>query len=80
MVNSGNIEILKFNGQSFELWKLKMEDLLMEKDQWIIVDLGTTTTRFLEKVWENLDRKAKSIVEYNMRSYDKGFMGYRSLC
>ena len=38
MASSGKIEIEKFNGQSFELWKLKMEDLLVDKDQWIAVD------------------------------------------
>jgi len=32
MASSGNIEIEKFNGQSFELSKLKMEDLLVDKD------------------------------------------------
>ena len=42
MVSSGKIE--KFNGQSFELWKLKMEDLLVDKDQWIVVDPGTKPT------------------------------------
>ena len=31
MVSSRKIEIEKFNGQSFELWKLKMEDLLVDK-------------------------------------------------
>ena len=41
MVSGGKIEIEKFNGQSFELWKLKMEDLLVDKDQWITVDPGT---------------------------------------
>ena len=39
------MEIEKFNGKSFELWKLKMEDLLVDKDQWIVVDLGTAPTR-----------------------------------
>ena len=29
------------DGKSFELWKLKMEYLLMDKDQWIMVDPGT---------------------------------------
>eukprot|EP00253_Pinus_taeda_P031688 PITA_31688 len=38
MAISGKIEIKKFNGQSFELWKLKVEDLLVDKDQWTIVD------------------------------------------
>ena len=41
MASSGKIEIEKFNGQSFELWKLKMEDLLVDKYQWIMVDIGT---------------------------------------
>jgi len=39
MASSGKIEIEKFNGQSFELWKLKMEDLLVDKDQWIVIDV-----------------------------------------
>ena len=45
MANSGMIEIEKFNGQNFELWKLKMEDLLVDKDQWIVVDSDTKPTR-----------------------------------
>ena len=44
MASGGKIEIEKFNGQSFELWKLKMEDLLVDKDQWIVVDPGTKQT------------------------------------
>jgi hypothetical protein len=44
MVNNSKIEIKKFNGKSFELWKLKMEYLLVEKDQWITMDPGTTPT------------------------------------
>jgi hypothetical protein len=31
MVSGSKIEIEKFNGKSFELWKLKMEYLLVEK-------------------------------------------------
>jgi hypothetical protein len=41
MVSNSKIEIEKFNGKSFELWKLKMEDLLVDRDQWIAVDPGT---------------------------------------
>ena len=44
MASSGKIEMEKFNGQSFELGRLKMEDLLVDKDQWITVDLGTKPT------------------------------------
>jgi hypothetical protein len=41
MASNSKMEIEKFNGKIFELWKLKMEDLLVDKDQWIAVDPGT---------------------------------------
>jgi hypothetical protein len=44
MASNSNMEIKKFNGKSFELWKLKMEYLLVDKDQWIAVDLGMAPT------------------------------------
>ena len=62
MASNGKIEIEKFNGQSFELWKLKMEDLLVDKDQWIVVDPGTKPTEMLDEDWKKLDRKAKSTI------------------
>jgi hypothetical protein len=62
MVSSGKIEIEKFNGQSFELWKLKMEDLLVDKDQWIMVDLGTKPTTMSAEDWVKLDQKEKSTI------------------
>eukprot|EP00253_Pinus_taeda_P026289 PITA_26289 len=62
MVSSGKIEIKKFNGQSFELWKLKMEDLLVDKYQWVAVDPGTKQTGVYNKEWKKLDQKAKSTI------------------
>jgi len=50
MVSSSKIEIENFNGNFFELWKLKMEDLLVEKEQWVIVDHGTTPTGMSTKI------------------------------
>jgi hypothetical protein len=44
MMSSSRIEIEKFNGKNFELWKMKMEDLLVDKEQWIVVDPGTQPT------------------------------------
>ena len=38
------MEIEKFNGKRFELWKLKMEDFSVDRDQWITIDLGTAPT------------------------------------
>jgi hypothetical protein len=44
MASSSRIEIEKFNGKIFELWKLNMEDLIVDKEQWIVVDPGTQAT------------------------------------
>ena len=62
MASGGKIEIEKFNGQSFELWKLKMEDILVDKDQWIAVDPGTKPTTMSDEDWKKLDGKAKSTI------------------
>ena len=44
MASTSRIEIEKFNDQNFELWKLKMEDLLVDQEHWIVVDHGTKPT------------------------------------
>ena len=49
MASSSRIEIENFNGKKIELWELKMEDLIVDKEQWIVVDpstqpIGTQTT------------------------------------
>ena len=62
MVRNSKMEIEKFNVQSFELWKLNMEDLLVERDQWIIVDLCTTPTGTSKNDWKKLDQKAKRTI------------------
>ena len=62
MVSRGKIEIEKFNGQSFELWKLKMEDVLVDKDKWIAVYLDTKPTEASDEEWKKLARKAKSTI------------------
>ena len=62
MASNGKIEIEKFNGQSFELWKLNMEDLLVDKDHWITVDSGTKPTGVTHEEWKKLDQKEKSTI------------------
>ena len=54
MASSSIIEIEKFNGQNFELWKLKMEDLLVDQEQWIVVDSGTKPTPTSQDDWDKL--------------------------
>ena len=55
MASSGKIEIENFNGQSFELWKLNMEDLLVDKDQCIAVNPGIKPTGVSDEEWKKLD-------------------------
>jgi hypothetical protein len=56
------VEIEKFNGQNFELWKLKMEDLLVDKEQWVVVDLGMKPVAMLKEDWKKLERKVRSTI------------------
>jgi hypothetical protein len=56
------MEIKKFNGKIFELWKLKMEDLLVDRDQWITVDPGTAPRRTSADDWKKMDWKEKSTI------------------
>ena len=62
MASSEKIEIEKLNGQRFELWKLNMEDLLVDKDQSIIVDPSTKPIGVYDEEWKKLDRKEKSTI------------------
>jgi hypothetical protein len=47
MKSSFRIKIEKLNGKNFELWKLNIHDLLVDKEQWIVVDPGTHPTSTL---------------------------------
>jgi len=62
MMSSGKINIEKFNGQIFELWKLNMEDLLVDKGQWIAVNPGTKPTIMSVEYWAKMDQKEKSTI------------------
>ena len=62
MASSSRVEIEKFNGHNFEMWKLKMEDLLVDKEQWTTMNPGTKPTAISSEDWEKLDRKARSMI------------------
>jgi hypothetical protein len=62
MKSSSKMEIEKFNGKSFEMWKLKMENLLVDRYQWIAVDPGTAPTGTSTDDWKKLDQKAKRTI------------------
>jgi hypothetical protein len=62
MTNSLKMKIEKFKGQSFELWKFNMKNLLVDRDQWIVVDSGTAFIWMFSYDWKKLDKKAKSTI------------------
>jgi len=63
MAISGKIEIENFKGQSFELWKLKMEDPMVDKDQWITVDPDTKPMTMSAEDCMKFDWKEKSTIQ-----------------
>ena len=66
MVSNSRVEIEKFNGQNLEMWKIKMEDLLVDKEQWVVVDLGTNPTTMSKEDLDKLDRKVRSTIDLSL--------------
>ena len=62
MTSSSRIEINKFDDQNFELWKIKMKDILIDREQWIVVDPSAKPTRTSQEYWEELERKETSTI------------------
>ena len=62
MASTSRIEIEKFNGHNFELWKLKMEDLRVDREQWIVVDTGTKPTATSQDDWDKLEKRVRSTI------------------
>ena len=56
------MEIDNLNGQIFELWKLEMEVLLVDKEQWVVVDPSTKPIAVSKKYWNKFDRKVRSTI------------------
>jgi hypothetical protein len=63
MASSSRIEVEKFNGQNFELWKLKIEYLLVYREQWIAVCLSTMLIGMSMEYWEKLERRERSTIQ-----------------
>jgi hypothetical protein len=47
----------------FELWKLKMKDLLVDREQWTTIYPGTQPTCMSMEEWERLKRNARSTIQ-----------------
>lgn len=54
MANRYRIEIKELNGQSFELWNLNMEDLLVDREQWATMDLGKMPATAAKEEWDKM--------------------------
>jgi hypothetical protein len=61
MVSTSKLEMENFNGTNFELWKLKMEDLLIDQDLWVTIR-GTKPIGMIDEEWVVLERKARSLI------------------
>jgi hypothetical protein len=56
------MEVEKFNGSNFELWKVKMEDLLEDRDLWQVASLDVRPAKISQAYWELKDRKANGLI------------------
>jgi hypothetical protein len=63
MTSSLIIEIEKFKGQNFELWKIKIEDLLVDQEQWTTICPCTIPTGMSKEEWEKLERRERSMIQ-----------------
>ena len=61
MASTWIIEIEKFNGTNFELWKLKVEDILVDHDLWVFVSSNKPSSMKKEDQ-VLIDRKAKELI------------------
>ena len=52
----------KFNGSNFELWKLKMEDMLEDCDLWEATSLPVRPATMSQADWDLKDRKARGLI------------------
>jgi hypothetical protein len=62
MESTSRIEIEKFNGQNCGLWKLKIEDLLVYREQWVVVFPGTILIGMSKEKWEKLEIRERSMI------------------
>jgi hypothetical protein len=81
MAIHSKMEIEKFNGKIFELWKLNMDDMLVEIYHSIVVYLGISPTGRLEKVGSEGKEHNPTvslrfiITECVIGRYNQGFKG-----
>ena len=55
MASCLRIGIEKFSGQNVELWKIKMENLLVDQEHWIFMDRGMKPIGTSQDDWDKLE-------------------------
>jgi hypothetical protein len=63
MGSSSRIDIEKFNGQNFEVLKLKFEYLLVDREQWVVVFPGSISAGMSREQWEKINRRERSMIQ-----------------
>jgi hypothetical protein len=67
MAEDGNFRVEKFNGQNYQLWKMKMEDYLYQKDLFLpLGGIEKKPTTMKDGEWEVLDRKALGMIQLSL--------------
>ena len=67
MSKDGKFRVEKFNSQNYQLWKMKIEDYLYQKD--LFLPLGGITKNSMamkDEEWEILDIKALGMIRLSM--------------
>ena len=62
---SGWADIEKFNGTNFELWKLKLEDLLFDRDLWSVVS-GIKPLGMKQEDWDLTNQMARGLIRLSL--------------
>lgn len=58
VASTSRLDIEEFNGMGYELWKLKMENLLEQRNQWLVVQKEKKPNDVSQDEWHRLDKKA----------------------
>ena len=59
MAEEGKFRVEKFNDQNYQLWKMKIEDYLYQKDLYLYLGRKEKqSVTMKDEEWEFLDRKA----------------------
>ena len=64
MTEEGSFQIEKFDGIDFNLWKMQIEDLLVQKDLDVVLD--DKPEKMSNTEWAGLDRKAMSVIRLSL--------------